>query len=132
MVYGDTRGGSRGMRAAIVSTRPEPILAAVDRDGGSTFEPVSHDATLTSHSGIAAALRFSGPATLVAGEPADLHLAAVDLYENPVAQFREEVALRVLQGDVELPTARCASTPGAATGPSRSLPTAPASSGSRR
>ena len=105
VVYGDTRGGSRGMRAAIVSTRPEPILAAVDRDGGSTFEPVSHDATLTSHSGIAAALRFSGPATLVAGEPADLHLAAVDLYENPVAQFREEVALRVLQGDVELPTA---------------------------
>ena len=105
VVYGDTRGGSRGMRAAIVSTRPEPILAAVDGDGGGAFEPVSHEATLTARSGIAAALRLSGPATLVAGEPADLHLAAVDLYENPVTRFREEVALRVLQGDVEVPAA---------------------------
>ena len=105
VVYGDTRGGSRGMRAAIVSTRPEPILAAVDRDGGGTFEPVSHDAALTARSGLAAALRLSGPATLVVGEPADLHLAAVDLYENPVTGFREEVALNVMQGDVELPAA---------------------------
>ena len=105
VVYGDTRGGSRGMRAAIVSTRPEPILAAVDGDGGGDFAPVSHEATLTARSGIAAALRLSGPATLVADEPADLHLAAVDLYENPVTRFREEVALRVLQGDVELPAA---------------------------
>ena len=75
VVYGDTRGDSRGMRAAIVSTRPEPILAAVDRDGGA-FEPVSHEATLTARSGLAVALRLSGPATLVAGEPADLNLAA--------------------------------------------------------
>ena len=103
VVYGDTSGGSRGLRAAIVSTRPEPILAAVDRDGGGAFEPVSHDATLTAHSGIAAALRLTGPATLVVGEPAALHLAAVDLHQNPVTQFRDEVALRVLQGDVELP-----------------------------
>ena len=105
VVYGDTRAGSRGLRAAIVSTRPEPILAAVDRDGGGAFEPVPHEATLTARSGIAAALRLSGPATLVDGEPADLHLAAVDLYENPVTQFRDEVALRVLQGDVDLPAA---------------------------
>ncbi len=105
VMYGDTRGGSRGLRAAIVSTRPEPILAAVDRDGGGAFEPVFHDAALTAHSGIAAALRLSGPATLVVGETAALHLAAVDLYENPVTQFRDEVALRVLQGDVELPAA---------------------------
>ena len=105
VVYGDTSGGSRGLRAAIVSTRPEPILAAVDRDGGGAFEPVSHDAALTAHSGIAAALRLSGPATLVVGEPAVLHLAAVDLHENPVTRFREEVTLRVHQGNVELPAA---------------------------
>ena len=59
VVYGDTRGGSRGLRAAIVSTRPEPILAAVDRDGGGAFEPLSHEATITAHSGIAAALRLA-------------------------------------------------------------------------
>ncbi len=103
VIYGDTRGGSRGMRAAIVSTRPEAILATVDRDGDGAFQPLSHGATLTARSGLAAALRLSGSATLVAGEPADLHLAAVDLYENPVTRFREDVALHVLQGVVELP-----------------------------
>ena len=41
VAYGDTRDGSRGMRAAIVSTRPEPILAAVDRDGDGAFEPAT-------------------------------------------------------------------------------------------
>ena len=30
IIYGDTSEGSRGMRAAIVSTTPEPILVAVD------------------------------------------------------------------------------------------------------
>ncbi len=41
VAYGDTRDGSRGMRAAIVSTRPKPILAAVDRDGDGAFEPAT-------------------------------------------------------------------------------------------
>ena len=46
VVYGETAGGSRGMRAAIVSTRPEPLLVTVDRGGDGHFEPVSHRATL--------------------------------------------------------------------------------------
>ena len=91
VVYGDTSAGSRGMRAAIVATEPEPILVSVDRDGGGTFEPVEHDATLTSRSGIAAELLLAGPSALVAGEPAELHLAAVDLHSNPVVPFHETV-----------------------------------------
>ena len=69
VVYGDTSRGSRGMRAAIVATDPEPILVSVDRDGSGVFEPVSHDATLTSRSGIAADLLLAGPSQLVVGEP---------------------------------------------------------------
>ena len=103
VVYGDTSAGSRGMRAAIVATGPEPILVTVDRDGSGTFEPVAHDATLTSRSGIATELLLAGPSALVVGEPAELHLAAVDLHSNPAAPFRETVTVRVLQGDVELP-----------------------------
>ncbi len=103
VVYGDTRQGSRGMRAAIVSTDPEPILVTVDRDGSGTFEPVAHEATLTSRSGIATELLLTGPSALVVGEPAELHVAAVDLYANPAVPFREEITLRVLEGDVELP-----------------------------
>ena len=103
VVYGDTSGGSRGMRAAIVATEPEPILVAVDRDGSGAFEPVAHEATLASRSGIAAELLLTGPSALVAGEPAELHLAAVDVHSNPAAPFHETVTLRVLQGDADLP-----------------------------
>ncbi len=103
VVYGDTSRGSRGMRAAIVATDPEPILVSVDRDGSGVFEPVSHDATLTSRSGIAADLLLAGPSQLVVGEPAELQLAAVDVHSNPAAPFHDTVTLRVLQGDVDLP-----------------------------
>ena len=103
VVYGDRSGGSRGMRAAIVSTTPEPILVAVDPDGSGRFDLIDHDATLVSESGVAAELLVAGPSTLVVGEPAELHIAAVDPYANPVP-LREVVNLRVLQGDVDLPS----------------------------
>ena len=103
VVYGDTSAGSRGMRAAIVAAGPEPILVSIDRDGDGVFEPVAHDATLTSRGGVAADLLLAGPSVLVAGEQAELRLAAVDRHFNPAAPFRETVTLRVLQGDVDLP-----------------------------
>lgn len=103
VVYGDTSQGSRGMRAAIVAAGPEPILVSVDRDGSGVFEPVAHEAALTARSGIATELLLAGPSALVAGEPAELRLAAVDLHSNPSVPFRETVTLRVLQGDVDLP-----------------------------
>ena len=103
VVYGDTSAGSRGLRAAIVAAGPEPILVSVDRDGSGAFEPVAHDATLTSRSGIAAELLLAGPSALVAGEPAALRLAAVDLHSNPSVPFHDTVTLRVVQGDVDLP-----------------------------
>ena len=104
VVFGDTSRGSRGMRAAIVATEPEQIQVSVDRDGSGTFEPVVHTATLTSRSGIASELLLTGPSALVVGEPAELHLAAVDLHSNPSIPFLDEVTLRVLQGDVEMPS----------------------------
>ena len=103
IVYGDTASGSRGMRAAIVSTGPEPILLAVDRDGSGQFDLLSHDATLTSRSGVAAELLLTGPSDLVAGEASDLHVAVVDVFSNPVETFDEDITLRVIQGDVDLP-----------------------------
>ena len=103
VVYGDTSAGGRGMRAAIVAAGPEPILASVDREGDGVFEPVAHEATLTSRGGAAADLLLAGPSALVAGERAELRLAAVDRHWNPAAPFRETVTLRVLQGDVDLP-----------------------------
>lgn len=57
------------MRAAIVSTEPEPILVSVDHDGCGAFEPVEHDATLTSRSGIATELLVAGNRAPGGGRP---------------------------------------------------------------
>lgn len=104
IVYGDTSGGSRGMRAAIVSTKPEPILLAVDRDGSGEFQRVEHDATLTARSDVAADLLITGPSTLVVGESSILHIALVDRHANPATGFAGDVTLEVVQGDVDLPS----------------------------
>ena len=104
VVYGETSGGSRGMRAAIVNTTPEPILMAVDRDGSGNYELLPDGPTLISRSATATELLVVGPSTLVVGEPAVLHIAVVDVYANPVTSFRDNVALRVIQGDVDLPS----------------------------
>ncbi len=103
VVYGDTSGGSRGMRAAIVNTTPEPILVAVDRDGTGDHELLAELPTIVSKSSIARDLLIAGPSSLVVGEPAALHVAVVDAYANPVTSFRDDVSLRVVQGDVDLP-----------------------------
>ena len=109
IVYGDTSGGSRGMRASIVSTQPETILVAVDHDGRERFELLAGQATLSARSGIASELIMTGPSSLVVGEPSELHLGVVDVHANPVTSFGEDVELKVVQGEVELPsTARFA------------------------
>ena len=105
VVYGDTSGGSRGMRAAIVNTTPEPILVAVDRSGSGDHELLSDRPTIVSRSAVATELLVTGPSTLVVGESALLHLAVVDIYANPVTSFRDDVSLRVVQGNVDLPAA---------------------------
>ena len=103
VLYGDTSGGSRGMRAAIISTQPEPVLVAVDRDGGGDFELHSDPPTIVARSGPAAELLVSGPSTLVVGQPAELHLAVVDLLANPDASFEGEIQLQIAEGEADLP-----------------------------
>ena len=103
VVYGDTSGGSRGMRAAIVSTTSEPILVAVDHDGGGNHEVLTDLPTIESRGAVARELMITGPSTLVVGERAVLHVAVVDANANPVTSFRDDVSLRVVHGDVDLP-----------------------------
>ena len=103
VLYGDTSGGSRGMRAAIISTQPEPVLVAVAREGGGDFELHSDPPTIVARSGPAAELLVSGPSTLVVGQPAELHLAMVDLLANPDASFEGEIQLQIAEGEADLP-----------------------------
>ena len=51
VIYGDTSGGSKGMRASIIRTRPERILLAVDSSGTGTFRMHPDHPTLVCHAG---------------------------------------------------------------------------------
>ena len=97
VIYGDTSGGSKGMRAAVIRTHPEPLMLAVDAGGTGEFKMHPDRPTLLSHAGPPVELMVWGPATLIAGKPAELSLAAVDANANP-APFDGEVELRVTKG----------------------------------
>lgn len=103
VIYGDTSRGSKGMRAAIISTHPEPILLAVDTDGTGEFRLHPDRPTLVAHAAPAAELLLTGPSTLVIGKPAELHVGIVDAHANPAASYNGEVELRVTQGQAEVP-----------------------------
>jgi len=103
VIYGDTSQGSRGMRASIVTTPPEPVLVAVDLQGSGEFRLHDSRPTLHSRSGPAARLRLTGPSSLVKGQASWLHLAVVDINENPVDFFKGDVSFRVVQGEALIP-----------------------------
>jgi hypothetical protein len=103
VVYGDTSGGSRGMRAAVIATSPEPILVAVDAIGAGRFELHANRATIRSKSGPPAQLLVYGPSDASVGRPADLRVAIVDANANPVPDFRGDVRFQVVQGAAVLP-----------------------------
>lgn len=105
LIYGDTSAGSRGMPAAIISTRPEPVLTAVDTEGTGRFRLHPDRPTLVSRAGPAAELLLAGPSTLVRGRAAELLLSVVDeMCQNPADSFEGEVNLRVIQGNAEVPS----------------------------
>jgi len=101
--YGDTSGGSRGMRAAIISTRPEPILVAVDTDGSGSFVLQSERPMLEAKAGPAHELMLVGPSVLTVGQTAELKLSVTDKHANPADSFRGKVQLRLREGEADLP-----------------------------
>jgi hypothetical protein len=103
VIYGETSGGSKGMRASIIRTHPEAILVAVDSEGTGLLQMHPDRPTLVSHAGPPSELMVWGPATLVVGKEAELGLAAVDVNANP-APFDGEVEVRITQGHARLPS----------------------------
>jgi Protein of unknown function (DUF3604) len=102
VIYGDTTGGSKGMRAGIIRTHPEPILFAVDTAGTGAFRMHPDRPTLICHAGPPIELMLWGPSTLAVGQKAELKLATVDFNANP-APIDGEVELRVRMGKAKLP-----------------------------
>ena len=104
VIYGDTSGGSKGLRAGIISTRPEPIMVAVDTTGTGHFRIHPDRPTLVAHAGPAAELFVAGPSTLVQGKPAELLVSVVDANRNPADSYAGEVQLHLTHGQAEVPT----------------------------
>lgn len=104
VIYGDTSGGSPGMRAAIINTPPEPILTAVDTKGTGDFRMHPDRPTLVCHPGPATELLASGPSLLVQGKASEILLAVVDANQNPAESFEGEVTLQVIQGQADIPS----------------------------
>ena len=103
VIYGDRSGGSKGMRASIIRTRPEPILLAVDSAGTGTFRMHPDHPTLVCHAGPPVELMLWGPSMLVAGKEAELKVAVVDFNANPTP-VDGEVTLRINKGKARLPS----------------------------
>ncbi|MGH9327481.1 MAG: hypothetical protein ACRD2B_12465 [Terriglobia bacterium] len=102
VIYGDTSGGSKGMRAGIIRTHPEPILLAVDSDGTGIFRMHPEHPTLVCHAGPPVELMLSGPSMLVAGKQAELKLSVVDFNANPTP-VDGVVELRLVMGKAQFP-----------------------------
>ena len=104
VVYGDRSGGSRGMLAAIISTRPESVLVAVDTAGTGDFQLHPDRPILQAQAGQATELMLSGTSLLVLGKPSELRLAVVDVNANPASSFEGEIELHVTHGQADVPS----------------------------
>src|SRR6185436_19064613 len=78
LIYGDQSRGSKGMRAAIISTRPEPILVGVDTEGRGQFRLHADTPFLTAKAGLPTEMLLTTRSGSVIGEPSLLHLAVLD------------------------------------------------------
>jgi len=103
VVYGDQSGGSKGMRAAIISTRPEPILVAVDTEGRGQFRLHADTPFLTSKAGLPTEMLLTARSGSVIGKPSPLHLAVLDRFGNPASSFSGNVTLKVKTGHADVP-----------------------------
>ena len=103
VIYGDQSRGSKGMRAAIISARPEPILVAVDTEGHGQFRLHTDTPFLTAKAGLPVEMLLTARSGSVIGEPSPLHLAVLDRFGNPASSFSGIVTLKVGTGRADVP-----------------------------
>ena len=104
VIYGDQSRGSKGMRAAIITGRLEPILVAIDSEGRGQFRLHADRTPLLVEAGKATELLLNAQSDATVGEASPLRLAVLDRFGNPVASFQGDVTLRVTRGKAELPS----------------------------
>ena len=99
VTYGDRSGGSRGYRAAAISTTPEPVLVALDADGSGRFRlHTSRSATLVSLPGRAVEMLFHLPTCAAVSSPVLATISIIDGEDNP-ATHPLNVLVRTVEGE---------------------------------
>ncbi len=103
VVYGDRRGGGRGMLAGVVAAGPEPVLVALDSAGTGEFRlHARRDVLMECLPGPAVEMLLHLPSSAVVNERVTGHVALVDREKNPVAHSAE-VHLELTQGHAAFP-----------------------------
>ena len=102
VVYGDSRRGSPGYRAAAVSSGPKPILLAVDSKGSNRFQLHIDAPLLTARPGPPAALQLHAPSQGRVGRRSRLLVSAVDK-ENNAVSVPLEIELEPVSGEAAIP-----------------------------
>jgi len=83
VIYGDTTGGSAGLRAGDVLMKPTPVLLAVDIQGAGEFAPVAVAPLLRLTPGPAEEMLAHLPSRTAIGATVTLTLSFVDAMANP-------------------------------------------------
>lgn len=103
VVYGDTSGGSRGMRPGEVTGADLPVLLALDTTGGSTFSLHTQPASISIEPGPAAYMLLHAPSQAVVDKPIRVLVSLLDAENNPV-HVPASVRISVESGEAAHPS----------------------------
>jgi hypothetical protein len=104
VVYGDTSGGSRGMRPGEVTGADLPVLLALDATGSSTFGLHTQPASISIEPGPAAYMLLHAPSQAVVDKPIRVLVSLLDAENNPV-HVPASVRISIESGEAAHPSA---------------------------
>ena len=102
VVYGDRAGGSPGFVGSLFAARDETVLVAVDSEGKDHWKILEELPTLTTRAAPPVELRLTAPSNAVVGQPFPLHIALLDVAQNPTENVDGALELFVNRSQAEV------------------------------
>lgn len=101
--YGDTSGGSPGLRAQTFAEKEHTFKVLVDPFGTGKFSQVKKSPSISIVGGPANTLQISAPSQVWPGKPFSIFLRALDSWGNPSSFYRGTLELQGTPDVVDLP-----------------------------
>ncbi len=98
IVYGETSGGSPGMRVGFRASTNQPVTLAADAEGKGRFRLHSDRQELRIEPGPAVDLRLTARSQIAVGQTAPVHVAVLDEYANPAKGFSGPIEVQIPGG----------------------------------